>query len=197
MAVEMTPANNPGDGSAVNAGVILELSVNRDLESQALPNYKDYTPPAELSWEDFKAYFWHKGNLRTLMVTSLCWFCVDLPFCGLGMSSPTIITAIWDGQNYQPGQVYDFLVANVWQSLIIVSLGGIVGSLITFIAIDKLGRRIIQITGFFCLFFLFIIIGASFKRLASIGGSPATIVLYILAQIFYNFGKFQVATSGV
>ena len=131
------------------------------------------------------------------MATSLCWLCLNLPFYGLRMSSPRIITAIWYGESYQPDQVNNFLVANVWQSLIIVSLRAVVGCLITFIAIDKLGRRLIQIIGFVCLFFLFIIIGASFKRLALIGGSSATIVLYILAHIFYNFGRFHACNKRI
>jgi PHS family inorganic phosphate transporter-like MFS transporter len=38
---------------------------------------EDKQPPAP-SWRDFKDYFWHGGNLRTLMATSFCWFCVDL-----------------------------------------------------------------------------------------------------------------------
>jgi hypothetical protein len=39
----------------------------------------DNKQPPPPSWKDFKDYFWHKGNLRTLMATSICWFCVDLP----------------------------------------------------------------------------------------------------------------------
>jgi len=44
-------------------------SFEEDAELQA---------PPEPSWQDFKDYFWHRGNLRTLMATSLCWFFVDL-----------------------------------------------------------------------------------------------------------------------
>lgn len=40
---------------------------------------EDHIQPPPPSWEDFKDYFWHKGNLRTLIATSFCWFCVDLP----------------------------------------------------------------------------------------------------------------------
>lgn len=39
----------------------------------------DNKQPPPPSWEDFKDYFWHKGNLRTLIATSVCWFCLDLP----------------------------------------------------------------------------------------------------------------------
>lgn len=42
-------------------------------------NSDDNKQPPPPSWEDFKDYFWHKGNIRTLVATSLCWFCVDLP----------------------------------------------------------------------------------------------------------------------
>jgi MFS transporter, PHS family, inorganic phosphate transporter len=146
------------------------------------------TPPPP-SWKDFKQYFWHDGNLRTLMATSFCWFCVDLPFYGLGMNSPKIITTIWYGQNTPPTEIYSMITHTVWQSLIIVSLGAITGCAITFVAIDKLGRRNIQINGFFWLFILFVVIGGSFNHLYDIGGTSAIIVLYILCQIFFNFGK--------
>ncbi|KAL2065150.1 hypothetical protein VTL71DRAFT_4291 [Oculimacula yallundae] len=144
--------------------------------------------PPPPSWQDFKQYFWHDGNLRTLMATSLCWFYLDLPFYGLGMNSPNIISVIWYGKEPQPTDIYELLVHDVWQSLIIVSLGALVGCAITFIAIEKLGRRNIQIIGFSWLFILFIVIGGSFFHLYENGKSAALIVLYILCQIFFNFG---------
>lgn len=81
------------------------------------------------------------------------------------------------------------LVQNVWQSLIVVSLGALVGIAITFISIDKLGRRNIQLIGFFWLFILFVVIGGSFHHLFEMGGNAAIVVLYILCQIFFNFGR--------
>ncbi|CZT47243.1 related to high-affinity phosphate permease, phosphate-repressible [Rhynchosporium secalis] len=144
--------------------------------------------PPPPSWQDFKQYFWHEGNLRTLMACSFCWFCLDLPFCGLGMNSPNIISVIWYGKTTQPTDIYTLLVQDVWQSLIIVSLGALVGCAITFVAIDRLGRRNTQIIGFFWLFNLFIIIGGSFFHLYEIVGSAGIIVLYILCQISFNFG---------
>ncbi|KAI9646419.1 hypothetical protein NHQ30_004411 [Ciborinia camelliae] len=158
------------------------------LEYQTLGNTNDNKPPPIPSWEDFKDYFWYKGNLRTLIATSMCWFCVDLPFYGLGMNSPHIISTIWHGIGTPPTSIYPLLVDDVWQSLVVVSIGAIMGCAITFVAIDTIGRRKIQIIGFFFLFILFIIIGGSFNHLYNIGGSAATIVLYILCQIFFNFG---------
>lgn len=147
---------------------------------------QDIPPPP--SWKDFKKYFWHDGNLRTLIATSICWFCVDLPFYGLGMNSPKIISAIWYGKESPPTLIYPFFVQNVWQTLVVVSLGALIGCLVTLVAIDKLGRRNIQMIGFFWLFILFVIIGGSFTHLYNHDGSPAIIVLYILCQIFFNFG---------
>ncbi|KAF8853361.1 MFS general substrate transporter [Acephala macrosclerotiorum] len=149
----------------------------------------DNKQPPPPSWEDFKDYFWHKGNLRTLVATSVCWFCLDLPFYGLGMNSPKIITNIWYGKKSPPSEpVYNVIVHDVWQSLVVVSLGALVGISITFIAIDRLGRKWIQMIGFFWLFILFIVIGGSFYHLYEIGGQAAIVVLYILCQIFFNFG---------
>lgn len=114
---------------------------------------------------------------------------IDRPFYGLGMNSPHIIGTIWYGQNARPDTIYSLLIDNVWQSLVIVSVGAITGCAITFVAIDKLGRRNIQLIGFFWLFILFLIIGGSFHHLFDVGGSSAIIVLYILCQIFFNFGR--------
>ncbi len=105
------------------------------------------------------------------------------------MNSPRIIAVIWYGKNQPTEDLYSLIVNNVWQSLVVVSLGALVGIATTFIAIDKLGRRNIQLIGFFWLFVLFIVIGSSFTHLYDIGGSAAIIVLYILCQIFFNFGK--------
>ncbi|RDW82504.1 MFS general substrate transporter-58 [Coleophoma cylindrospora] len=154
---------------------------------ERVPTSED-KPPPEPSWQDFKQYFWYDGNLRTLIATSLCWFCVDLPFYGLGMNSSTIITRIWWGRDPSPATIYAGLIANVWQSLVIVSLGALIGVAVTFVAIDKLGRRTIQMIGFFWLFILFVVIGGSFNHLYEVKGQAAVVVLYILCQIFFNFG---------
>jgi PHS family inorganic phosphate transporter-like MFS transporter len=80
-------------------------------------------------------------------------------------------------------------MANAWQSLLIVSLGAILGNLITLISINRLGRRTIQINGFFWLFVLFLVIGTSYRKLIDTQRLSVLVVLYILTQIFFNFGK--------
>jgi hypothetical protein len=121
----------------------------------------------------------------------------SLPFYGLGMNSPRIISIIWYGSSPPPADfpIYLLLIHNGWQSLIVVSLGAIVGCIITFISINTLGRRSIQMIGFCWLFILFVVTGASFEHLYNIGGTAATVVLYILCQIFFNFGRLFLSSQ--
>ncbi|KAK6610471.1 inorganic phosphate transporter pho84 [Botrytis cinerea] len=147
------------------------------LEDQILTTANDNKPPPVPSWEDFKDYFWYKGNLRTLLATSMCWFLCRFAFLRTWMNSPHIISTIWHGIGTPPQYIYPILIDDVWQSLVVVSIGAIAGCAITFVAIDKIGRRNIQMIGFFFLFILFVIIGGSFNHLYNIGGSAATIVL--------------------
>lgn len=75
----------------------------------------------------------------------------------------------------------------------VVSSGAIVGNLLSILTIDKLGRRNIQLNGFFWLFLLNVVIGASFQHLVNHDDSSALVVLYILRQIFFNFGEHILA----
>jgi PHS family inorganic phosphate transporter-like MFS transporter len=163
----------------------IERQGNEHLDPENAPTSD--SPPVP-SWNEFKQYFWHDGNLRTLIATSFCWMALDLPFYGLGMSSPHIISTLWYGKHIPKLPIYKLIVHDVWQSLVVVSLGAVVGCLITLCTIDRLGRRNIQMNGFFWLFILFVVIGGSFNHLYETGGSAAIIVLYILCQIFFNFG---------
>jgi PHS family inorganic phosphate transporter-like MFS transporter len=53
-------------------------AMDNDLEDEASIDEDENKVPPEPSWRDFKDYFWHNGNIRTLMATSLCWFLIDL-----------------------------------------------------------------------------------------------------------------------
>lgn len=187
---EQGQSNNLASPQQGNGNILSPFEGHDPFRQDLEQTVQNVVPPPP-SWKDFKKYFWHDGNLRTLMATSLCWFYLDLPFYGLGMNSPNIISVIWYGKSDPPSQIYKLLIHDIWQSLVIVSLGALIGCAITFVAIERLGRRNIQIIGFFWLFVLFIIIGGSFYHLYEIGGSAAIIVLYILCQIFFNFGKYS------
>ena len=111
-------------------------------------------------------------------------------YSGLGMNNPSYIGDIWSGTDAPEQHIYKFLLGNAWQGLIIVSIGAVIGGLATVISVKKLGEKTIQVTGFLLLFFLFIIIGGSFKTLMNDGRNSAIVVLYLLCQVFFNFGKY-------
>jgi MFS transporter, PHS family, inorganic phosphate transporter len=100
-------------------------------------------------WKDIKRCYWELGHRQTLMATCLCWFLVDLPFCGLGMNNPHIVGAIWSGDSPPGNHVYSFLLNNESESLVVVSLGAITDGLITIFSVNIIGERRIQMIGFF------------------------------------------------
>lgn len=56
----------------------------------------------------------------------------------------------------------------------------------TVFTVDRLGRKPIQIGGFAILTVIFCVLGFAWKGLTKIH----LLALYVLAQFFFNFGKF-------
>ncbi|THY58763.1 inorganic phosphate transporter [Aureobasidium pullulans] len=161
---------------------------NESIHPMSIMEPDEVSQPPQASWSDIVDYFWHQGNYRTLVATSLTWLSLDLAFYGLGMNDYTTLELIWSNNLTQTEPLYQALLANAWQSLLIVSLGAIIGNILTMISINRLGRRMIQINGFFWLFVLFLVIGTSYRKLMDTQRSSVLVVLYILTQIFFNFG---------
>ncbi|KAL4931656.1 major facilitator superfamily domain-containing protein [Aspergillus undulatus] len=138
--------------------------------------------------KEFKAFAVRPRTFKLLFATCFCWFCLDIPFYGLGLSTPSVITTIWDGSDAPQPDMYNYLLRISYRSMVVVSSGAVVGNLLAIATIDRLGRRNIQLSGFFWLTILNIVIGATFRPLADKKDSSALIVLYILSQIFFNFG---------
>jgi PHS family inorganic phosphate transporter-like MFS transporter len=105
------------------------------------------------------------------------------------MNNPSYIGDIWSGSDLPEIRLYNSLLGNAWEGLIVVSIGAVTGGLITLVSVSILGERRIQMVGFFSLFVLFIVVGSSFKTLMNDGRSSAIVVLYLLCQVFFNFGK--------
>ena len=83
---DTTLRNTSGGNSQVR-------QANDNPENPPIEEEAELQAPPEPSWEDFKNYFWHRGNLRTLMATSLCWFFVDLyvdPTCQVVTTDTTL-----------------------------------------------------------------------------------------------------------
>lgn len=52
----------------------LQHAMTRPVD--VLDDDSEHDIPPIPTWEEFKQFFWHDGNLRTLIATSLCWFCL-------------------------------------------------------------------------------------------------------------------------
>lgn len=97
--------------------------------------------------------------MKVLIGTAWSWFALDIAFYGLGLNSSIVLTTIGFGSSATGTPQH-----KVWQNLHNVSVGNIilaVGGLIpgywaTFLLIDKVGRKPIQLMGFIMLTILFV-----------------------------------------
>lgn len=105
----------------------------------------------------------------------------DLAFYGLGLNNSAVLSAI----GFSTGAtIYDTLRNNAVGNLVLVCAGSIPGYWLSVLTIDTLGRKPIQIIGFFLLTLIFTTIGFAYNYLSK----GALFALYVLAQLFFNFG---------
>jgi PHS family inorganic phosphate transporter-like MFS transporter len=151
----------------------------RRLQSIAEHSHVLETPPA--SWSDFVQHYaqWRHG--KVLLGTAGSWFFLDVAFYGLGLNNSIILANIGKsgGRN-----VYEVFKNNAVGNLILICAGAIPGYWVTVFTVDTLGRKPIQLFGFFMLTALFIVIGFAYDQLSN----QALFGLYILSQFFFNFG---------
>ena len=163
----------------------------RFLQSEKMPT--KYT---------IRNYFWKQGNWRYLLGTALTWFLLDFAFLGLDLSSPKAVSKIWYNgihsysaappawdvtysDSSKPNAViFDILIANAWQSIVVISVGAMIGSIALIVAIDHFNRKNLQWRMFIVLGFLFIITGSTYH----IASSSVTITLFVFFQICFYFG---------
>lgn len=105
----------------------------------------------------------------------------DIAFYGLGLNNAIILNTIgWSGGK----DVYHIYHNTAVGNLILVLAGAVPGYWVSAALVDTIGRKPIQIFGFFTLTLLFCVIGFDFWNLS--GG--ALMALYTLAQFFFNAG---------
>ncbi|QLG72224.1 hypothetical protein HG535_0C05780 [Zygotorulaspora mrakii] len=137
------------------------------------------TPKA--SFKDFCHHFgqWKYGKI--LLGTAGSWFCLDVAFYGLGLNTAVILQAIGYAGN---GDIYTVLYNSAVGNLILICAGSLPGYWVSVFTMDIIGRKPIQLFGFFILTVLFCVIGFAYHRLSD-GG---LLGLYIVCQFFQNFG---------
>ncbi|KAL4902191.1 hypothetical protein BDW74DRAFT_186953 [Aspergillus multicolor] len=167
-------------------------------------NGSSFLQPATLNshWRltkaDITQYFWHEGNWRTLLATSLSWLLLDFGFYGIGLSSPQFLAKTWDSLNISgpsppwmtddtgKTDIYDMFRDTSTHCLIILNIGSFVGGVLMLLTIHKLDRVALQKYGFLALAAHFIALGSMFITVHKEG--PVAVTLYVLGQILFNFG---------
>ncbi|KAH7073141.1 major facilitator superfamily domain-containing protein [Paraphoma chrysanthemicola] len=161
-------------------------------QSQLPPGDPSLAPPLA-SWSDARSFFITEGNWQYLLGVSLAWLFLDFAFYGLGLSSPQIVSHIWEEPNIDDKtrprfpSVYQSLRDNSLHTLVMVSIGTITGGLLMIKIVKHVSPKVIQFWGFLVLFVLFIVTGSAWTKLLESSRS-GLIVLYVLSHIAFNLG---------
>ncbi|KAI2057694.1 hypothetical protein LOZ43_002986 [Ophidiomyces ophidiicola] len=150
-------------------------------------------------WSTFRGgfvdHFFVRGHWPTLLGTALSWACFDFAFYALGPNSYKVIAKIFNekplsftGSPLPVRSIYTDLLENSWHSLIIVSIGSLVGGLGMIKLIKRISPRTIQFYGFIVLAIIFVAIGICFQLVDRAKSVPLIALLYVLSQIFFEIG---------
>ena len=170
------------DSRRLRSGKIGPARVDEIQQAKVKVEMLNYfeAPP---SIKEFYRYFKDWKHFKVLFGTAASWFLLDVAFYGLNLNTSTILGYIGFGSK---SNIYEAFYNNAVGQLTLICAGSIPGYWFTVALADVIGRKPIQIGGFFILTIIFTIIGFNFNHLSK-GGLLA---LYILAQFFFNFGQY-------
>lgn len=153
-------------------------------EMERVTAMQDDAHVLEIPKASMREFFFHYSqwrNAKTLIGTAGSWFFLDVAFYGLSLNNAVILSQI----GFAGGDsVYEIFKNTATGNLIIVCAGAIPGYWVTVGLVDTIGRKPIQIGGFFLLTVIFCIMGFGYHHLSG----SALLGLYVLAQFFFNFG---------
>ncbi len=132
---------------------------------------------------------WDKENLEllrknglTLLGTGGSWFLMNITFYGNALFKETVIKLL----NLDNGDTNYQIAINVTISSLIIAVIALPGYWLSIALVDRIGRRNIQIIGFFMMSILFVVMGILFDVL--IQKPILFIIMYGLTFFFCNFG---------
>lgn len=149
-------------------------------------------PAPKASGRDFWRHYGQWKHGKVLFGCAWSWFALDIAFYGLGLNSSIVLTQIGFGSastGTAAEKVYTNLHNVAIGNMILSAAGLIPGYWCTFLLIDKIGRKPIQLMGFIILTGIFCALGFGYHKLnATSGGRAGFVALYCLANFFQNFG---------
>ena len=127
------------------------------------------------------------------MGCALTWFFLDIGYYGTSLNTSLVLQFIGygSGKIKKPtnSDIFEDLWARAVGTAIINIAGTVPGYWFTVAFVDKWGRKPIQYMGFVMLTLLFLFMGIFYTQLTQKGADhTAFVVMYALAQFFFNFG---------
>lgn len=137
----------------------------------------------------FSKHFSKWSNLKVLLGCALCWFFVDIGYYGTSLNTSVILRYIGYGTTNSTGnqKIYD----NLWNISVGTTLinlcSTVPGYWFTVAFVDNWGRKPIQYLGFIMLTLVFFFMALFYKELST-NQNIWFVILYSIAQFFFNFG---------
>ncbi|KAG6334243.1 hypothetical protein ID866_4849 [Astraeus odoratus] len=133
-------------------------------------------------FKEFVEYFSEWRHAKILIGTCTCWFLLDIAFYGINLNQNVVLQTI--GYDGSTGTAWEKLFKISTGNIIITALGFVPGYYVSVLTIEKLGRKVIQIQGFFMTALFLGILAGKFTALSK----PSFIVCFAFLQFFFNFG---------
>lgn len=157
--------------------------LNPVVQAQTRRDMAKYKTPRP-TFAEVCQFYTVKSNAIKLFGTAFSWFFLDLAFYGLSFSSASLLSTMGFDKK---GSLYVTLKNTATGQLVLICAGAIPGYWMTVFTVDKIGRKTIQVGGFAILTVIFCILGFAWRGLGKID----LLVLYVLAQFFFNFGTYM------
>lgn len=114
------------------------------------------------AFSEFIEYFSEWRHLKLLIGTASTWFLLDIAFYGINLNQSIVLTSV--GYN-STATVWDFLWDNARGNLIITAAGYLPGYWASIATIEYIGRKPIQLIGFFATTLMLWVVAGTFDTL--------------------------------
>lgn len=132
---------------------------------------------------EFIDYFKEPRHAILLFSTAANWFLLDIAFYGINLNQSIVLSSI--GYN-RTDTTWNFLHDNTVGNLIITAAGFLPGYYLSIVSIEYIGRKPIQLIGFFGTTLMLWVVAGTFHSLQHKSG--AFIACFTLLQLLFNFG---------
>lgn len=135
------------------------------------------------AFSEFVDYFKDPKHALLLFGTASTWFLLDIAFYGINLNQSIVLSSV--GYNKTTSD-WIYLYDNVRGNLIITAAGYLPGYFVSIATIEYIGRKKLQLIGFFATSLMLWVVAGTFNTLRHKSG--AFVACFALLQFFFNFG---------